>query len=465
MFIIRCPNNFIEERKYIFHVLLHEFLGLEYQIEFSPEVEGSVTIEKDEKNISVVDVFFSQSDEIYLSPDSMPKQPLESFRPKREDIKDVLCGAELPIIYGRANDGEYYSDSSDMGNITIGIDIFGSAFFMLTRYEEIVNENRDDYDRFPAKESLAYQEGFLERPIINEYLEILWLAIHTLWPDIKRKQRHFKILPTHDVDRPFGTAFLTTYQKLHTLAGDLIKRKNPGLFFRRSKMIFDIFSKGYIYDEDNTFDLIMDISEKNGLTSTFFFMTAVGISDNDGNYDINRVEITDLIKKIKRRGHRIGVHPSFESYKSSDVMEDSVNRLKSCLADLATDDAIGGRQHYLRWKNPDTWRHYENSGLKYDTTLSYADHIGFRCGTCYEYSVFDIKERKMLQLKEYPLIVMECSGLDDCYMGLSHEEMCRRSIKLKQYCEKYAGNFVILWHNSRFIEKAEVDVYKTIIQG
>ncbi|WP_159446773.1 polysaccharide deacetylase family protein [Anaerovibrio lipolyticus] len=444
---------------------MHEFLGLEYQIEFSPEVEGYVTIDKDEKNVSVVDVFFSQPEEIYLSSDSMPKQPLVTFQPKRKDIKTVLCGDKLPIIYGWANNEEYYSDSCDMGKITIGIDIFGSAFFMLTRYEEIVNKNRDEYDRFPARESLAFKEGFIERPIINEYVEILWLAIHTLWPNVKRKQRHFNILPTHDVDRPFGTAFLTTYQKIHTLAGDLIKRKNPGLFFRRSKMIFDIFSKGYIYDEDNTFDLIMDISKKNGLTSTFFFMTAVGISDNDGNYDINRVEITDLIKKIKKRGHRIGVHPSFESYTSSEVMEDSVNRLKSCLADLSIDDAIGGRQHYLRWKNPDTWRHYEHSGLKYDTTLSYADHIGFRCGTCYEYSVFDIEERKMLKLKEYPLIVMECSGLDECYMGLSHEEMCERSIKLKKRCEKYAGNFVILWHNSRFIEKAEIDTYKTIIQG
>jgi hypothetical protein len=52
---------------------------------------------------------------------------------------------------------------------------------MLTRYEEVVKSDRDEHDRYLATASLDYQEGFLERPIFNEYLEILWACIKRLW--------------------------------------------------------------------------------------------------------------------------------------------------------------------------------------------------------------------------------------------------------------------------------------------
>ena len=57
---------------------------------------------------------------------------------------------------------------------------------------------------------------------------------------------------------------------------------------------------------------------------------------------------------------------------------------------------VGGRQHYLRWKSPDTWRILEKTGLKYDVTLSFADHEGFRCGICFPYKPFDVVENRIL---------------------------------------------------------------------
>lgn len=466
MFILKCRNNFIEERKYIFHVILNEILGLEYKIEFMSEVTGNIVIECADKAVILADVFFNQLDDIYKTKASLPMQPLQKYTVRNKQVGAVLCDTVLPVIYGKDfGGGEYYREIDD-NEVGIGIDIFGSAFFMLARYEEVVKAVRDAYDRFPAHESLAYQEGFLERPIINEYIELLWLAIHRLWPDKQRKQRNFCVMPTHDVDRPFGTAFLTPYQKVHTLVGDLLKRRNLKLFLRRAKMICSMAVHGYTADEDNTFDTIMTISEANALRSTFFFMTAQNESDYDGNYDIFRQEIVDLIKTINARGHRVGIHPSFSSYNSKEVLGRDVSLLRSCLEKLGISHAdMGGRQHYLRWKNPETWRNYDDSDLKYDASLSYADHIGFRCGICYEYTVYDIETRKMLRLKEYPLIVMECSGLDKEYMNLTHEEMFKRAVTLKRHCEKYKGNFVILWHNSRFIEQSECELYRKIIEG
>jgi hypothetical protein len=47
--------------------------------------------------------------------------------------------------------------------------------------------------------------------------------------------------------------------------------------------------------------------------------------------------------------------------------------------------------------------------MEFDSTLSYADKEGFRCGVCYDFPVFDFLERKQLKLREFPLIVIEGS--------------------------------------------------------
>lgn len=44
----------------------------------------------------------------------------------------------------------------------------------------------------------------------------------------------------------------------------------------------------------------------------------------------------------------------------------------------------------LSWKTPDSWRILEKAGLRYDTTLSFADHEGFRCGVYFLYKPFNV---------------------------------------------------------------------------
>ena len=41
--------------------------------------------------------------------------------------------------------------------------------------------------------------------------------------------------------------------------------------------------------------------------------------------------------------------------------------------------------------------------MEFDSTLSYADKEGFRCGVCYDFPVFDFLERRQLKLREFPL--------------------------------------------------------------
>ncbi|MCS7165160.1 MAG: hypothetical protein RMJ51_02630 [Candidatus Calescibacterium sp.] len=53
--------------------------------------------------------------------------------------------------------------------ITLGIDLFASCFFMLSRWEEYVINKKDIHHRFSGLSSLAYRKGFLEKPIVNQF--------------------------------------------------------------------------------------------------------------------------------------------------------------------------------------------------------------------------------------------------------------------------------------------------------
>jgi hypothetical protein len=215
----------------------------------------------------------------------------------------------------------------------------------------------------------------------------------------------------------------------------------------------------------NTFDTIMDISESHVLKSAFYFLAGRD-SSMDGDYALTHPAIARLMRRIHDRGHEIGYHGSYCTYRDSGRTAREASALKEAAGRLGIEqDAWGGRQHYLRWSAPATWRNYADAGLDYDTTLSYADHAGFRCGTCHPYPVFDVERDRALKLVEYPLTAMECSVLDERYMNLPRDEALRYMLKLKQACRKHGGVFTLLWHNSRLVDPAEVELYKLVLDG
>jgi len=56
-------------------------------------------------------------------------------------------------------------------------DIFAASFYLISRYEEYLPHVKDTYERFPASESLAFQNKFLDLPVIDiwayQFREIL----------------------------------------------------------------------------------------------------------------------------------------------------------------------------------------------------------------------------------------------------------------------------------------------------
>ncbi|WP_346355417.1 polysaccharide deacetylase family protein [Azotosporobacter soli] len=465
MLIIRCDASYPEERAYIYDVIFREFWGISYRVAIEDRTDIVIACSQDaEKEIRLADVFFQTPATQWMTDLSLPMQPLEQWEIMQPEIAELVVDDTLPVIFGyRLRHDGYVMESKE--KIQLGIDVFGAAFLMLTRYEEVVRQDYDEHHRFAAKSSLAFQEGFLARPIINEYLEILWWCIKKIWPTLQRKNRRFKMVATHDVDFPFSYAFRTLAQTGRSIVADVLKRQDPGMAIRRLARTYQVRKGNYLADENYTFDTIMDISEANEIKSCFYFMTSHSHASYDTFYPLNHPLMQALMKRISERGHEIGLHPSYESFQDGTQIKKECAYLKQACAGVGIElGRIGGRQHYLRW-SPDTWQHYEDAGLAYDTSVSYADHIGFRCGICFEYPVFNLKKRRMLALRERPLLVMECSALDKQYMGLSCAQAKYEMSKLKETVRKYNGDFVLLWHNDRLSIKTQLAVYKSLFDN
>jgi len=397
MIKINIPNNNINERKYIIDILFNEFLGLEYNIEYCSN--SYEIILKNRKQLTIKDSFFNKY------PKDLEYLKLENIPAKIEDL-----------------------------------DIFAGSFFMLTRWEEYVNKTRDSHNRFPVIESLAYRQGFLDRPIVNEYVEQLKSKLLELDSSLQFKEREYQLVLTHDVDHIYK--WDTSKNFFKHLLGDLLLRKSFVIFLSSIGKYINV-KIGRLKDPFDTFDYLMDISESIKVKSYFFFM-AKGITKYDNNYITSKKHVLNLVKKIKDRGHYIGIHPTYNAYNIKEQLKAEKLELESNF-----DTFISfGREHYLRFEIPTTWQVWEDNGMSWDSTLGYADREGFRCGVCYEYSVFNILTRTKLKLKEKPLIVMEESVIRR--ENISSEDMEKIIEDLILKVKKYRGEFVFLWHNSSF---------------
>ena len=418
---ISIPNIATPEVKYTFDCLLKEFLGLQFEIEITPENQNFI-LAHGGKSIVIENHFFIENNpKSWYQPQNIPTRTTRfsvDINDKKYPIQSIFGKPEL-------------EQSGD--NFILKSDIIAATFFMLSRWEEVAETKRDQHGRFSSKDSIAFRDNFLHHAIVNEYVEILWFLLKKIGVPQTRKNRNFKFVPTHDVDIPF--LFPNMFSGFRAIGRHLIERNsfNDGIEYLKK------YFKGK--DAYDTHDIFLDGAEKMGEKAHFFFM-AGGKHKFDPRPQIHHPKVKSLIEKIKERGHHIGFHPSYETYQDSELFL----KEKTILEQVVEQKITTGRQHYLRFEVPSTWKIWEKYQMKWDSSMSYSDAIGFRCGVCYSFPTFDILARKKLNLYEKPLQLMEVTlGL---YLQNTLQDAREKVHHLVQEVKKYDGEFVFLWHNS-----------------
>jgi hypothetical protein len=450
--MIQVFINNMPELKYIADLLLNDFLGVEYNLRFHDKNYIRIVLNNGSE-VVVEDHFFSIYKDDYLKKENIPSaiRFLKDNFTKKE---------EVPVIFG------FPEITEKDGTIICRADLFAGAFFMLSRWEEHVIDSVDSHNRFLSANSLAVKHGFVEKPLVNQYVELLFTMLFHQDCSVERKKMDFQIEVSHDVDIPFMFQMYPFERALKKVLYSSLKKKNPFHIYRGLKNWIEVRKGNIKKDPFYTFEKIIEISDRFSLKSTFYFLTGIEKGGFNGHYDINDSAICDLLSFINQKGHKIGLHASYRSYDSEELLKEELAVLKKTLSKLSIEqDKIGSRQHFLRWKTPETFQNLENAGIDHDSTMSYPDRAGFRCGTCHPYRVFNIKTRKTLNLVEHPLIVMDCTLTAKRYMNLSMKEALEKALLLKSECRKYNGIFSLLWHNTEFADDEKIKLYMEIIRG
>lgn len=446
---LRVPGDErLAEREYVLGVVLNDFLGLRAQlVTRTSETAGvELRIAGEEGRVVLADVLFSQPSERWLEPASLPAEPLATIsREKAGAMADVAAG--LPVIYGAPLADGSWMAAREGRTVEVGLDVLGSIFFMLTRYEEVVASDVDDYGRFPAASSLAHRYGFLRQPIVELYLSLLEAALRAAFPGFEsRRASAYSPVISHDVDHPWSLRPQSLPALGRTLAVDLLARRAPALALDRAAAFFA--KRELSRDPYDTFRYLMDSSERLGVRSSFYFIPdAPGRTDAEYRLDDPRAQA--LMRLIAERGHEVGYHASFDAAYVENQVVDEVSHLRAAkIAATGDGELRGGRHHYLRWRPGVSWEQWDAAGLDYDSSVGFASHVGFRAGTTRPYRTFSLRERRPLGLTELPLLVMDGTLFAPQYMNLSDVATLEVCQELFRSCREHGIPATLLWHNS-----------------
>jgi len=324
-------------------------------------------------------------------------------------------------------------------------DLLTSLLLTLSRYEETLAVPRDEHGRFAASSSMAWRDGFLDRPVVDEWGLAFAEAIRFLFPGWQPEEAVFRVKIAHDVDelgRPF---------KPRATLAHVLRRHSPAAALRDFKALFN--------GSPTTYQLLLHevvaLALARGLDTAVYWKCS-GSGPHDTGYNPRHRKVRDMIFAFRDSGVELGIHPSYQSFDSHAAFQNEVSALKEILQQ----DLVGGRQDFLRWK-PETWSVWEAEGIAYDASVGFADHIGFRAGTCHPYRPWLVDHGREADLLEIPLIAMDSTLLS--YMRVSEEEALQKTRQCIARCRAVGGVFTLLWHNTRIMNPRHKTLYQTLL--
>jgi len=323
-------------------------------------------------------------------------------------------------------------------NSIFSFDLLATLFFHLSRYEEYLPFQADDHGRFPASESWAYQNGCLQKPIVDLLVVELKKRLKTHYPQIIFKPQAFQFLPTYDIDMAWAYRHKGWKRSLGGYATDILKGQFTSLKNRvRTHLALQ-------NDPFQTFEWLDGMTQKFKLQPIYFFLLG-DYGEYDKNNKVEAPAFQDLIKSIANF-HKTGIHPSYQSANKKLI----INKEKQRLATISKQNVHRSRQHYLKLNLPTTYQQLIAAGITEDYSMGYAMDIGFRAGTSLPFYWYDLSEETSTKLKIHSFHLMEVTLKE--YLKLSPEAAKAQIAKLINTIKSVDGTLCSLWHNSSFSE-------------
>ncbi len=191
---------------------------------------------------------------------------------------------------------------------------------------------------------------------------------------------------------------------------------------------------------EKDFQTILEIEARHGFRSTFFVLHDPYWSRNGPRYRLSCPEIRRIAALVRSAGCEIGLHGGYLRFNRADGYRESRAALRAALGV----EAIGIRNHFLRFSGADTWAAQEAAGFGYDASFGYSDRLGPREGRI---APFVPDGRNILEL---PLTVMDVTLFRN--LGLDGKAALEAAWNAVEPAIQAGGLVTLLWHNNYFNE-------------
>ena len=312
-------------------------------------------------------------------------------------------------------------------------DIFAASFYLISRYEEYLPHVKDLHGRYTAPESLAYNNGFLEKPVVDIWAYKLLAKLTEKFPDYTYKTRSYKYLSTIDIDNAFAYKYKNFIRSVGGFVTDLFKLRLINVWYRLTVTL------NIKKDPFDNFEKILKIKKTKDV-KTIFFCSIGDYTTFDTNVSASKNKYRLLIKDLVDYAS-VGLHPSYFTMQNPALLKKEKERLES----ITNTPVIRSRQHYLRFNLPETYQQLIDLEIAEDYSMGYASKVGFRASTCTPFYFYDLDFEIQTPLKVFPFALMDTT-LND-YMKITPKQSLGKIRDLRNEVKAVNGTFITLFHN------------------
>lgn len=350
------------------------------------------------------------------------------------------------LTYGAYGKAIFPVDGSEDFNY----DVFSAVFYMVTRYEEYLPHETDHHGRYKPENSFAYQNNFLDKPMVHYWAEELKDKITYSYPKFRFPEKQFRTEATIDVDNGYAYFGKGVIRTMGGYVRDLIKGRFASVE-ERTHVITTNKKDPFDY-----YKFQRRICDKYRIPLRYFVLTALRKSENDHNVDPYTRTFKQLVKKINKAG-KLGIHPSYYTAGNLEKTEAEIRHLKEVSKKLKINSS---RQHFLNVIYPDTFENLIKAGIEKDYTMGYATQPGFRAGIAEAYPFYNLKEDYKTRLMIYPFQAMDSTYQD--YLKYKAEDAVIHIQGMMEEVKKVSGLFIFVFHDRSFAPWKEYKGWKQV---
>lgn len=335
----------------------------------------------------------------------------------------------------------------DATGFDLAFDLPAAAFYLLSGYECYVAEYLDAHGRYDLAAYPSAHWHLDQWPWVARWADLLWDKLVARFPRLRRASSAPSVQITVDIDAPWKHRHKGPLLAWGGVGRALLRGDRRDLAERLRALLLG-------QDPYHTFDHLTALLPP---AQTTFFALLARHSPHDTRYTWQHGPYRALLRHLAAQGYALGIHPSYTSCLCPARIAEEADRLRQMLGQPVT----RSRQHFLRYRLPDTFRALLAAGLTDDYSLCRYDRGGFPHGMRRAFPWYDLLADRATALTLHPTHLMDRTLQQ--YLALPPAAAPAYAAQVRQRAQ--GGTFTLLLHNDSLSESGEWRGWRAAIEA